>query len=100
MSEQDYFISFNWRKAKFHLDRPTTIPNYTETFVPSELSCFLPSKRIDDVLLVRNWLHFAALCYRLLGHFVAGECQGVVVEFETVADLGQFQQQWQHPVNA
>ena len=93
-------MSFNWRKAKFHLDRPATLPDYTERVVPSELSYFLPSWRITDVLLVRNWLHCAALCYRLLGHFVAGECQGLVVEFESVADLVLFQEQWQHQVNA
>lgn len=93
-------MSFNWRQAKFHLARPTILPSDNEKVVPSRLSFFMPSWCIDDVLQVRNWLHCAALGYRLLGHYVASECQGIVIEFENVADLALFEEQWQHRVNA
>jgi hypothetical protein len=95
MLEQDYCMSFDWRRAKFHLANPKAKLSYNEPIVPSELSVLLPSWRIDDVLLIRNWLHRAALGYRLLGHYVGSECRGIVIEFESVADLTLFQQQWQ-----
>jgi hypothetical protein len=99
MSQQDYFMSLNWRQVKFHLARPNELPSYDETVAPSKLAYFLPSWRIDDVLQVRNWLYRAAVRYRLLGHYIARECQGIVIEFECVDDLALFEKQWQ-PVSA
>jgi hypothetical protein len=99
MLEQDYCMSFDWRRAKFHLANPKAKLSDNETVVPSELSLFLSIERIDNVLTIRDWIHRMALHYRLLGHYVASECRGIAIEFENVADLALFQQQWQ-PVNA
>jgi len=90
-----YHLPLDWRRAKFSVGHPSTIPDADNHQVSiDEPSYFVALERITDVLLLRNWLHTAALQgrYRMFGCYecVSNFFQGIVFVFEVIADMRRF----------
>lgn len=91
-----YHMPLDWRRAKFSLSRPDVAPVGQSVATIPELSLFVPSERIVNVIMIRDWLHTVALRCRLYGCYeqITSYFRGIVFCFDTVADLLLFQRQW------
>ena len=66
------------------MDQPWLMPEH---------ACFLPCACIDNIIDIRDWLHDTVLLggFRLLGQWMTGVFQGIVLCFENALDLARFQ---------
>ena len=93
---EEYYLPIDWRRAKFFICHPTIAPDIDFPVLVPELSVFLAIDCIGDIIMIRNWLHAASFCYRLLGCYetMTSAFRGIVFVFDRVADLLLFRRQW------
>lgn len=90
-----YHLAIDWRRAKFFVGHRFIMPDFDMVVTPAIHSLFLSVEQIDDIIMIRNWLHSMAVHCKLFGRWVKSKFIGIVFVFDTVADLMLFRRQWE-----